>query len=444
MRNFKCFIVFTLLIATAACQKSIFEPTTVAPATLRDVPALHLNFRYEADVPAPSDPAKIAPVEEKNALVQADFDAVRQQEILVQTISSPNKQRILTVYQRLGDADASYRLDMYSGDGKFLRRVTPETMTADFPDIIVWSPDSTNVAFVAIARQGGLNSLTPLPTPAASNSNTAANKPANTSANPNANANANINTEPANTGTLPANPTPESAPNVITFRTEQIYVCNSEGLDLKPITQNEGKIYYYFVWSPDGSMLAALAATYQEWRYLQLQADKAGEVFVPLGRPRIIEKNGRERIVDDNLTAVHPVWSPDSAKVAVGFGTDKQIRIYDAIGDQPTQAAIPLRNQLLLSSQAYDQKVNNEQGGLPPAPDANGNSAGRDPAQPSMTLPDEKTLVSFQPIVALEWSADNLLYLQTGYVKQYKTGDGARSSLRWHRLVLSPQATVIK
>jgi hypothetical protein len=61
-----------------------------------------------------------------------------------------------------------------------------------------------------------------------------------------------------------------------------------------------------------------------------------------------------------------------------------------------------------------------------------------------MTLPDEKTLVSFQPIIALEWSADNLLYLQTGYVKQYRNGDGARSSLRWHRLVLSPQATVIK
>jgi WD40-like Beta Propeller Repeat len=436
MRNIKKIIIFTLLIATVACQKNIFQPSTVAPATLRDVPALRLNFRYEADVPAPSDPSKDAPVEEKNAAVQADFDANRQQEILVRTIISPNKQRFLTVYQRLGDAENTFRLDMYSGEGKFLRRISPDTMIADFPDIIVWSPDSTNVAFVAIARQGGASSITPLP-------NQAANGNSNISVNTNANVNVNSNTEPANTPFVPTNPTPESAQNVLTFRTEQIYVCNSEGVDLKPITQNEGLIYYYFVWSPDGSMLAALAASYQEWNYLQLQSEKIGEVFVPLGRPRIVEKNGRERRLDDNLTAVRPVWSPDSAKVAVGF--DKQIRIYDAIGDTPSQAAIPLRNQLLISSQAFDQAKNREEQNPPSNANTETNAnAAVSPNQPSMTLPDEKTLVSFQPIIALEWSADNLLYLQTGYVKQYRNGDGARSSLRWHRLVLSPQATVIK
>lgn len=163
-------------------------------------------------------------------------------------------------------------------------------MTADFPDIIVWSPDSATVAFVAIAREGGLNSLAPLPTPAANtNSNTAPGKNANTaSANTNVNANTAATPEPP----VSSGPTPESAPNVITFRTEQIYICNSEGLDLKPITQNEGLIYYYFVWSPDSSMLACLAATYQEWNYVKLQADKNGEVFVPLGRPRIVEKTG--------------------------------------------------------------------------------------------------------------------------------------------------------
>jgi hypothetical protein len=353
----------------------------------------------------------------------------------------------LTVYQRLGDADASFRIDMYSGDGKFLRRVSPDTMMVDFTDIIVWSPDSTNVAFVAISREGGLNSLTPLPSQAAnSNSNVSSNSAANTNANINANTNANA--ESANTPTLPTDPTPESAQNVLTFRTEQIYVCNSEGIDLKPITQNEGLIYYYFVWSPDSSMLAAMAARSDEWRYLQSKTESVNEVFVPVGRPRIVEKNGRERRLDDNLTAARPVWSPDSAKVAVGYNSDNkptQIRIYDAIGDQPTQAAIPLRNQLLISSQAYDQKVNSEQQN----PQSNANvetntNSNPNPTQPSTTLPDEKTLVSFQPIVALEWTADNLLYLQTGYVKQFKSGDGARSSLRWHRLVLSPQVTVIK
>ena len=435
MRTTKKIIVYTLLLAFAACQKNIFQSSTVSPSSLRDVPSLRLNFRYEADIPAPSDPKNTAQTEEKNAAVQADFDANRPQEILVKTIASPNKQRILTVYQRLGDPDAAFRLDMYSGDAKFLRRVSPETMTVDFPDIIVWSPDSGTVAFVAIAREGGLNSLIPLP-PANvnANSNTATNGAANT----NANTNANVEAAPVAT---PAAPVGESAPNVVTFRTEQIYTCNSEGLDLKPITQNEGLIYYYFVWSPDNSMLAALAATYQEWRVLQDRADRSGEVFVPLGRPRIVEKNGRERRLDDNLTAARPVWSPDSAKIAVGYNSDNkptQIRIYDAIGDQPTQAAIPIRNLLLFSSQAYDQKVNNEQN---PFPTNEGNA---NTSQPSTTLPDERTLVSFQPIIALEWSAENMIYFQTGYVKLYRSGDGARSSLRWHRLVLSPQATAIR
>jgi hypothetical protein len=436
MRITKKIILLTLLAATAACEKNIFEPSKVAPATLRDVPALRLNFRYEADVPAPATSNQNAPAEEKNAGVQADFDANRPQEILVRTIQSPNKQRFLTVYQRLGDPDNSFRLDMYSADGKFLRRVTPETMTADFPDIIVWSPDSSTVAFVAIAREGALSSQTSLPA-ANTNSNAAANSPANTNANANANTNANTDANTESTPVVPTAPVGDAAPNVITFRTEQIYICNSEGLDLKPVTQNEGLIYYYFVWSPDNSMLACLAATYKEWRFMQMQADKSGEVFVPLGRPRIVEKNGRERRLDDNLTAVRPVWSPDSAKVAVAYGKE-QIRIYDAIGDQPTQAAIPIRNQLLISSQAYDQKVNNEQSGTVADANANTNSS-----QPS-TLPDEKTLVSFQPIVALEWALDAELYFQTGYVKQYRTGDGARSSLRWHRLILSPQATTIK
>lgn len=437
----KKFIVLALLLATAttACQRDIFNSREVSPSTLRDVPALRLNFRYEADVPAPTDPNAAAQTEEKNAAVQADFDANRPQEILEKTIPSPNKQRLLTVYQRLGDAPYTYRLDMYSADGKFLRRVSPETMLVDFPDIIVWSPDSANVAFVAIAREGGLNSQLPLP---AANTNTNANTSVNSTANVNANANANVEATP-----VPVVPPPpgDAAPNVITFRTEQIYICNSEGLDLKPITQNEGLIYYYFVWSPDNSALAAMAATYQEWNFLKLKSDRANEVFVPVGRPRIVEKNGRERRLDDNLTSVRPVWSPDSAKVAVGYNSDNkptQIRIYDAIGDQPTQAAIPIRNQLLISSQAYDQKINNEQNTPTDAnTDANANT---NPANPSMTLPDERTLVSFQPVVGLEWSAENMLYFQTGFIKLYRTGDGARSSLRWHRLVFSPQATAIR
>jgi hypothetical protein len=264
------------------------------------------------------------------------------------------------------------------------------------------------------------------------NANAAPGVPVNENANVDANANANADAVPVAT---PAAPVGEAAPNVITFRTEQIYLANSEGLDLKPITQNEGLIYYYFVWSPDNSMLAAMAATYQEWRVYQERARQAGEVFVPAGRPRIVEKNGRERRLDDNATNVRPVWSPDSSKVAVGY-EKQQIRIYDAVGNQPTQAAIPVRNLLLISSQAYDQRVNNEQNPQPANAETNAN-------QPT-TLPDEKTLVSFQPMIDLEWTTDNFLYFQTGFVKIFLNGDPTRSSLRWHRLVLSPQAITIR
>ncbi len=55
--------------------------------------------------------------------------------------------------------------------------------------------------------------------------------------------------------------------------------------------------------------------------------------------------------------------------------------------------------------------------------------------------PDEKTLVSYNPIVALTWTADDLLYFQTAYIKRMKNeGDNVTSFPRWHRLVLTPQA----
>lgn len=429
MRFLKRTVILALLLSTAACQKSIFEPKSVSPTSLRDVAALRLGFRYEADVPAPAVAPQSNSADEKSPAVQADFDANRPQEVLERTISSPNKQRLLAVYQRAGDRPNTFRLDMYSADGKFLRRVSSETMAVDFPDIIVWSPDSQSAAFVAIARDGGLSSLSPLPV-ANSNANTSLPK---SSTDANSNSNANIATP------TPAAPAVgDAAPEVVTFRTEQIYLCNSEGLDLKPLTQSEGRIYYYFVWAPDSSMLVALAATAVEWRRLEEMAAQRGESLVPMGRPRIVEKNGRERLLDDNLTSVHPVWSPDSAKVAVGFLKD-QIRIYDAIGDQPTQAAVPIRNELLFSSQAYDLKVTTENANV----DANAASNTSAPT-PSTTLPDERTLVSFQPITTLEWTLDSEIYFQTGYIKQFTGGDGARSSLRWHRLILSPQAMTLK
>jgi hypothetical protein len=203
-------------------------------------------------------------------------------------------------------------------------------------------------------------------------------------------------------------------------------------------------MYFYYVWSPDSSMLAALAATGREWQYLQYQADQKGEILVPVGRPRIVEKTGRERRLDDALTAVQPVWSPDSAKVACAF--DKQVRIYDAVGNSPTQAAVPLRNNLLLSSQAYDIEQQSKLNAANSAVDANTNTntqaanTGTAPA----TLPDEKMLVSFNPVIALSWPSEEQLYLQTAFLKRMKNEvDSVMSFPRWHRLILTPQPSVL-
>lgn len=457
-KNFAKLILIALAASAFGCQNGgVFQspPASVAPASLRDVPAVKLNFRFETDVPAPPANAnQMAQTEERNAAVQNDFDQNRAQELLDKTISSPDKKRVLAIYHRTDDLPAEFRLDMYLQDGKLLQKITHDGMAVHFAETIVWSPDSTAVAFVAMARVAGGQSSSPAPTPPGN---------ANVSVNADANANANTNVENANIENVNANvsqtPIAAEAPKtVLTFRTEQLYVCSSEGSDLKAVTQNEGLIYFYFVWSPDSAALAALAATYQEWNFYKSQADLKGEIFVPAGRLRLIEKTGRERRLDDNPTNVRPVWSPDSAKVGDAFGT--QIRIYDAIGDAPTQAAIQIRNQLLISSKAFDEEEQRkEQATAIGNTNANTNVNSSAPSnsnanqttntnaavnQPIGSLPDESTLVSFNPIVNLEWTEDKMLYAQTGYIKQMKNeGDSARSFLRWHRLIFSPQAVAL-
>ncbi len=392
---------------------------------MKDVPAVRLNYKYEADVPAPSINNTVS--EERDAAVQSDFDANRQFELLDRTILSPDKKRIVAVYHRISDVHSEYRLDMYSPDGTFQKKLTSDTMAVHFPETIVWSPDSISLAFVAMIRAGQsdpVSSLAAFPTsadtrPTADNSITPSDE---------------LETENGITAT-PAAPTPAAPTGILTFRTEQIYICGADGSGVKPVTENEGLIYFYYAWSPDSSMLVALATTAREWKYAEIFAESKGEMMVPLGRPRIIEKNGRERRLDDNLTAVHPVWSPDSAKVAAAF--DTQIRIYDASGTNPTQAAIPLRNQLLISSQAYDRDQQ-RQAQISNA-DANTVSTST-PDMPLSTLPDEKLLVSYNPVVELAWTADDLLYLKTAYVKRMKNeADNVTSFARWHRLALSTQ-----
>ena len=99
---------------------------------------------------------------------------------------------------------------------------------------------------------------------------------------------------------------------------------------------------------------------------------------------------------------------------------------------------------LLISSQAYDKQL--EQQAAAQNTLANDQPAQTAPANNNIpatsTLPDPSKLVSFNPIVLLEWSSDDILYFQTGYIKQFENPTDNRSSyLRWHRLVLSPQPT---
>src|ERR1051325_7629738 len=146
--------VLALPIIFSACKAAVPTVNNAGgPTALAQVPAVRLNFRYEADVPGPGDqqaPGK----EERNAGVQSDFDQNRPQEVLDKTLSSPDQRRVVAIYHRVMDVNSEYRMDMYLPDGKLLHKVTPDTMAVHFPDTILWSPDSSSVAFVATTRTG--------------------------------------------------------------------------------------------------------------------------------------------------------------------------------------------------------------------------------------------------------------------------------------------------
>ncbi|HQZ82416.1 MAG TPA: hypothetical protein PLR83_04285 [Pyrinomonadaceae bacterium] len=427
---YKAFAAFVGVSAfAAACGGPVKTDPTAAP--IADVPAVRLNYRYEADVPAPQLAVNAA--EEKNAAIQADFDQNRQQEFLDRTITSPDKKYVLAVYRAAEDRVSEYRLDVYSPDGKLVRKISSESMAVHFPDSISWSPNSMKVAFAAMTR--GV-APTPTPSPGAS---PGASKP---HSEPSPTAEASPAEQPAEATPAPetqpaAGTTPEAPKGLLTFGSEQIYICENDGTGVKPITQTEGLIYFYYAWAPDSSMLAALAITSREWDYFDGIAAMKGESWTPVGRLRTVETNGRERRLDDNLTAVRPVFSPDSTKVVTAF--DTQVRIYDAVGTSPTQAAIPLRNQLLLSSQTFDREQQLKLQGQ----DTNVNANAAPAPMPDLlatTLPDPKTLVSFNPIVQVEWPQPELIYFRTAFVKRMQNAaDSVTSFARWHRLILSGQ-----
>jgi len=364
---------------------------------LRDVPSRALAFNFQADVDPPqavtADEAKIVPA------IQDDFDKRHPDFALLRTVVSPDNQRALALYNTADEPSQTFRIDLYSADGTFLRNMTPPDVAVVFQDSVVWSADSSFIAFV------GRKSLKAeaSPTPAEELAPIAAASPG---------------ASPVPTSSV----LPAFAP-VKVFNTEQIYLCNRDGYDLKPLTSRDGLIYFALSWAPDSHALAALACKEGEWNA------REKELKTPAGRPRVISIDGQERLLDDALAEAPPVWSPDSSKIATGFGVD--IGIYDAAGKSPTQARIALRERLLTASAAFDEKSS---AGKKTAGEASNKTAAAD--NTAGTIP-----VSFNPIVRIEWPIPEKLYIETAYVSL--RSELIKTFSRWHLLVLSPQAAVL-
>jgi Tol biopolymer transport system component len=380
-------LLLALLLATG-CHKSA-ENKGVRPNSLRDVPAERLAYSFTPDTDAPPV-AQSSSEESKLKPIQDDFDTRRKDDRLLRTIISPDGQRALALYDTGETQEGEFRIDMYAADGRFLRNLTPPELSGAFAPAASWSPDGQLIAFI------GRKSLAQ-PTPP----------------------------EMIPEGAPVTSPTlaPAFAP-VPVFDTEQVYVCDRDGFQLRPLTTRNGLIYFYLVWSPDSHALSALACRESEWDA------REREHKLPAGRPRIIEMDGRERLLDDDLTEAGPVWSPDSSKVATGF--EWELRIYDAVSQQtPTQAAIALRDPLLKASLAYDEKKLQAKN----KGSETESGKGKEGSAPQGT----GTPVSFNPIVRLDWTEDKSLFIQTAYVRIYAR-EPVNTFQRWHKVNLSMQA----
>ena len=382
--------VFALLFAVGC--KTIVDRQDVRPKILRDVPARNLAYRLTPDVSPPS--ADVDDTSDKFPAIANEFAGKRKDDALLRTVVSPDRRRVLALYGAADDPGSTFRIDLYNSDGQFLRNVIPPDLACVFPDTVSWSPDGTFINFIAHRRE----MPSPTPTPDVP--------------------------EPGPSPSPAATPSvaPIFAP-VVSFNTEQIYIANRDGYDLKPLTSREGLIYFYFAWAPDGHALAALACKEDEWNARERQGK------LPAGRPRLITPSGNERLLDDAITEALPVWSPDASKIATAFDTD--VAIYDAGGKTPTQARLPLGEKLLAASAAYDQKTTTKK--------ANNNSnSGTHTVSSTPSVP-----ASFNPIVRLDWRSPDTLYFQTAYVR-LMSNETINTFQRWHLLNISAQAAILK
>ena len=393
--------ILSVLSLVLSC-KSVVDRQDVRPRILRDVPAQNLAFRLQPDVSPPPE-LKLDDSTDKFAAVQNDFNTPkRQNDALIRTVVSPDGRRVLALYGTDDEPGSAFRIDLYSSDGQFLRNMIPPTISCVFPETVTWSPDGSFINFIAHKRSLPAPSPTPLedavPDP---------------------------NASPL--------PSPSVAPvfaPVASFNTEQIYISNRDGDDLKPLTSREGLIYFYFVWAPDGHAMVALACKEDEWNARERQYK------LPAGRPRLIEPDGKERLLDDSLTDALPVWSPDAAKVATAFDTD--LAIYDAASAKPTQARLRLGEQLISASVVYEEKT-----AISKAEAAKNSNAKAPSPSPTSTSTQPSIPASFNPIVRLEWLSPERIYFQTAFVRLMPS-EAINTFQRWHLLNLSAQSAVLK
>jgi hypothetical protein len=390
-------VLVSLIFATAC--KSVIERQNVRPRVLRDVPARNLAYRFNPDVSPPS--TNFEDITDKFEAVANDFSTKRENEALIRTVVSPDGRRVLALYGTADDPGSTFRIDLYNSDGQFLRNLIPPDLSCVFPETVTWSPDGNFINFIAHKRAAP----SPTPTP------------------PNA-------PEPDPLGSPVPSPSigPIFAP-VASYNTEQIYICNRDGYDLKPLTARDGLIYFYFVWAPDGHAMVALACKEDEWNTRERQFK------MPAGRPRLIAPDGTERLLDDNLTDALPVWSPDNSKIATAFDTD--VAIYDAGGKTPTQGRLPLGEQLIAASVIYEQRTATRRA------NTNANANSPEPSPTPAASPSQGVPASYNPIVRLEWRAPETLYFQTAYVR-LMPGETINTFQRWHQLTLSAQAAILK
>ncbi len=397
-------------VFAAGCREAQ-EALSVNPRSLRDVPAERLAFRFEPDVGEENLPERLkaTEAEEPLASVKADFEGRRgNTEALIRTVLDPTGQRVLAVYGTSETEVFDFRIDLYSVEGQFIRNILPRDLTGVFPSEVAWSPDGQSIAFVGVRNPA----LTALPTPPPDTP-----APLTDSASP-----------PAADGA----PTPALGPiipSVQTFKTEQVYVGDRDGFNLRPLTTREGLIYFQVAWSPDSQSLVALACKEDEWQARRSAGNS------PAGRPRIITLEGQERLLDDRLTDVAPTWSPDGAKVATAFEFD--VAIYDAGGGAPTGAAMPLREPLHASSVEYDARLFKKD-------DAKANGAGNSNGG-AQDASGQAVLNSFNPFVRAEWVEPEMLFVQTAFVHFYRDEPVPVTTYpRWHVVKIYPQAAVVK